>query len=122
MACLLVRTVPFVVVLSLSMLMAQTPVSVPAPQPPAQAPGAQTPASQQQGTTPGPLGPRPAGAPSGGENQTFIELRYNYNFADINDKLGPDGRPAQSFLTPGNNTSLDLTVFQDQGWNSNRVQ
>ncbi len=51
-----------------------------------------------------------------------MELKFSYNYAQINDSLGPDGRPANSFLTPGNNVTTDLTYFQDHSWNSGRVQ
>ncbi len=85
--------------------------SLPA-QTPSNVPGSQTPA---QATPP----PKPPG-----ENQLFIELKAGYNNVGIDpDTRGPDGRPARSFLTPGDNGFVDLTIFQDHSFNKqDRIQ
>src|SRR6266404_6856448 len=122
-----------VTLVSVSWSVAQTPSPPGSGQaaPNSQAPGSQFPPAggQQPGQpgqpAPGQAGTRPPGSTlptGGGEDQLFMELKFSYNYAQINDSLGPDGRPANSFLTPGNNVTTDLTYFQDHSWNSGRVQ
>ena len=116
---------------------AQTPPATPPgsnfPVAPSQAPGSGLPGQTGQntpGTTPTGQAPLPgtrqpgSGLPSGGgENQLFMELKLGYNFTQINPgTTGPDGRPLESFLTPGDNVVTDLTVFSDHDWGTNRIQ
>jgi len=116
-----------------AVLTAQTPPTTPpgssSPISPSQAPGSTLPGQTAPGTTaPGqaalPGARQPGSAlPSGGEDQLFIELKLNYNFTQINPPtLGPDGRPLESFLTPGDNVTTDLTVFDDHKYGDGRIQ